>query len=765
MLASLFELLFKYRPIVFQQGDFRFGTTPALSLAVLLAAAGAVAAVASYLRVTTRGGRRDRAVLLALRLSLIALVLFCLARPVLVIRTAVPQQNFLGILLDDSQSMRIADDGSEPRSAFVSGQFGDPASPVLEALADRFVLRFFRFSSRAERVTSPADLSFNGTRTRVTDALLRARDELTGLPVAGLVIVTDGADTGQGIVDESLLALKADAIPIFSVGVGSEQLSRDIQVGRVSVPTVVLRGSSLVVDAIVEHTGYAGQEVALNVESHGQILGSETVRLPPDGEPATVRVRFTADDPGPQVLSFRVPPRPGELVVENNVREVLVDVTDRRERILYFEGEPRFEVKFTRRAVADDKNLRLVVLQRMAENKYARYDIDHPDELAAGFPKTREELFAYSGLVLGSIEASAFTGDQLRMIGEFVDRRGGGLLVLGGRRSFVEGGYVGTSLADVLPVILEGSPSGRAESLVVRISARPTRAGAAHAALQIASNETESAERWMGLPQVTTVNVIDRAKPGATVLLTGVAQTEGQERELIVLASQRYGRGKTLAFPIQDSWLWQLHASMPVEDLTHENLWRQLLRWLIDGVPSQVETRMPQGQGEVGEEAVVEASVADGTYLAVNDARVVATITSPAGRSVELPLQWTGDRDGEYRAAFTPDENGTYEIAVAATRGDKKLGTDSSFLRTAPNNQEYFEAAMHASLLRRLAEETGGGFYTASTVEALAEDVRYTGRGVTTVEERELWDMPVLLALLLGLVLGEWMYRRARGLA
>ena len=768
MFASLFELFFKYRPVVFQEGDFQFGATPALYVAIALAVAGAVAAVVSYTRITTQGGRRDRAILLVLRLGLIALILFCLARPILVLRAAVPQQNFLGVLLDDSRSMRIADDGSEPRSAFVNRQFGDSSSRVLDALSDRFVLRFFRFASRANRVASPAELSFDGTRTRLTDALLRARDELAGLPVAGLVVVTDGADTDQGTADEALLALKADAIPIFSVGVGSERFTRDIQVGRVTMPRSVLRGSSLVVDAIVTQAGYAGQEVVLNVENHGRILGSETVTLPSDGEPATVRIRFTVDEPGPQVLSFRVPPQSEELVIENNVREILVEVKDHREKILYFEGEPRFEVKFIRRAVADDKSLQLVVLQRMAENKYARFEVDHPDELAAGFPKTREELFSYRGLLLGSVEASAFTGDQLRMISEFVDRRGGGLLMLGGRRAFFEGGYAGTPLADVLPVVLEGAPPGRGDVPVTRVSARPTRAGETHAALQIASSESESAERWAGLPQVTTVNVIREAKLGATVLLTGRPDREEADEgdELIIMASQRYGRGKAIAFPIQDSWLWQLHASMPVEDLTHENLWRQLLRWLVDGVPDQVEVRVPdEGQGGVGEEATIETTVVDGNYLAVNDARVVATITSPVGDAVEVPLRWTGDRDGEYQASFTPDDDGIYEIVIAAGRGEETLGTDAAFLRTAPSDREYFDATMHAPLLKRLAAETGGRFYTASTVDALPEDVKYTGRGVTTVEERDLWDMPVLLVLLLGLLASEWTYRRARGLA
>jgi hypothetical protein len=72
---------------------------------------------------------------------------------------------------------------------------------------------------------------------------------------------------------------------------------------------------------------------------------------------------------------------------------------------------------------------------------------------------------------------------------------------------------------------------------------------------------------------------------------------------------------------------------------------------------------------------------------------------------------------------------------------------------------------MRASLLKRIAEETGGRFFTPSNAATLPEAVSYTGRGVTVVEERDLWDMPILLLLMLGLMGTEWAYRRVRGLA
>ncbi|MEX2661011.1 MAG: hypothetical protein WD227_03730, partial [Vicinamibacterales bacterium] len=478
MLETLFRLLFEYRPVVFQQGEFRFAPTTGSYVALAVALIGAAAVVVSYwgsqrgmnprpaqsrepLRVG-RGFIPRPSLLLSLRLGLIALVALCLFRPVLVVKAAVAQQNFLAVLIDDSRSMQIDDAGAEEgesggatRGAYARQQFADPASGLLQSLSDRFVLRTFRFSSTAARLAAPEELTFAGAQTKLGAALDGVRQELAGLPLAGVVLVSDGADTTDAALTDALLGMKAAALPVFTVGVGEDRLARDIQVDRVTTPRRALKGTSLLVDAVVRHTGYAGETVNLDVEDGGRIVGSQTVKLPADGEPAAVRVRVMASDAGARVLKFRITPRQGEVIAQNNAREAMVDVVDRRERILHYEGEPRFEMKFIRQAVKDDKNLEVVTLQRTAENKFTRIGVDDPEHLLGGFPKTREELFGYRGLILSNVEASAFSGDQLRMIAEFVERRGGGVLMVGGPRAFAEGGYAGTPVADVLPVVLD----------------------------------------------------------------------------------------------------------------------------------------------------------------------------------------------------------------------------------------------------------------------------------------------------------------------
>jgi uncharacterized membrane protein len=761
VLDSVFQLLFKYRPVIFQQGDFRLVPSTGSYVAAILVLAAVIGTILTYRSARTRGApARHRIVLTAIRMATLGLMLLCLFRPVLVVRAAVSQQNFIGVLVDDSRSMQIADEAGQTRGALVRQQFA-PESPLMKSLSEKFLVRTFRFSSAARRLGSPQELTFGGSQTRLGTALEGARQELAGLPLAGLVMVSDGADTTDAALSDALLALKAADVPVFTVGVGEESLHKDIQIGRISVPRSTLKGTSILVDAVVTHRGFPGETVMLDVEDEGRIVGSQEVRLPADGEPAAVRVRFTASEAGARIFRFKIAPKPGEMVSQNNARETLIDVRDRAERILYFEGEPRFELKFIRRAVADDANLRLVALQRTADNKYLRLGVDDADHLLGGFPKTREELFAYRGLILGSIEAGAFTGDQLRMISDFVEKRGGGLLMLGGPRAFAEGSYAGTPVADVLPVVLERPAKTLDAGAVAHLKVHPTRDGAAHAVTQLGATEQASSAIWEKLPTLTSVNALRAVKPGATVLLSG---TDERRREQVVLASQRYGRGKAIAFPVQDSWLWQMHADIAVEDMTHENYWRQLMRWLVDGVPDHVEAHTSAERVEAGETVTITADVVDPTFVEINDARAVAHVEGPKG-TVDVPMQWTGERSGEYRGSFVAPDEGLYTARVEATRGTAALGTGVTPLRAAPGDSEYFDAGMNAARLKRIADETGGRFYKAADAASLAEDVRYSGRGVTTTEERDLWHMPIVLGLMLVLMCGEWGYRRAVGLA
>ena len=751
VVESVFEFLFKYRPLVYSKGDFAFAAPQSVITLVIIALVVAIPISLTYAWVTAESTRRDRLFMATSRVALLALLGFCLLRPSLSISSLIEQRGYVAVLVDDSRSMSVKDDGQRTRAEAARAWVGSSAE-VRKRLEDRFRVRYYRFAENVE-AAEPDSLRQSGGTTDIGGALSHVVQDMAGLPLAGVLVISDGADNSQRDLTESLLPLRAAGVPVFAAAVGSESVERDVQVSRVSLPPSVMKDATVMADVELRYSGYAGERVRVEVEDAGRLLTREEVELPRGSDYTNVKLSFTAGESGARQLRVRVAAPEGEKLIQNNERPALLEVRNRREKLLLVEGEPRFEGKFIRRAVADEKNLHLVVLQRTAPEKFLRLDVDSAGELANGFPKSRAELFSYRALILGNIEASFFTHEQLQMIAEFVSKRGGGLMMTGGPHSFSEGGWAGTPVAEVLPVVLERGGGARK---FIPMQVLPTRAGSAHPITRLANTEPASATRWQTLPQVSTANVVGALKSGATALL---ANANGAT----VLAHQRYGRGVALAFTAQDSWLWQMHNDIAVDDQTHETFWRQLLRYLVQDAADPVRVNTPP-VARVQQPVTIAAIVEDTAFAGLNDAQVTARVRSPTGAEYEVPATWSGRTDGEFTASPTLREPGLHEIEVEAKRGDQVVGRGRSFVQASSSDLEYFDPQMRASTLQRIADETGGRFYNAASIASVADDIGMLGRGETVREQKDLWDMPAIFIALLVLACAEWLWRRRKGL-
>lgn len=751
VVESVFEFLFKYRPLVYSKGDFAFAVPQSIATFVIIALIIAIPVSLTYMWVTAESTRRDRMLMATSRVALLALLGFCLLRPSLSISSLVEQRGYVAVLVDDSRSMLVKDDGKQTRADAAREWVGVNAE-VRKRLEDRFRVRYYRFAENVEQA-DPDSLRQRGGTTDIGGALSHVAQDMAGLPLAGVLVISDGADNSQRDLSESLLPLRASGVPVFSAAVGSEAVQKDVQVSRVSLPQSVMKDATVLADVELRYSGYAGEKVRVEVEDAGRLLSRQEITLPRGTDYTNVKLSFTASEGGARQLRVRVAPANGEKLLQNNERPALLEVRNRREKMLLVEGEPRFEGKFVRRAVQDEKNLHLVVLQRTAPEKFLRIDVDSAQELANGFPKTRAELFSYRAIILGSIEASFFTHEQLQMISEFVSKRGGGLLMTGGTNSFGEGGWAGTPVAEVLPIEIERGGGARK---FIPMAVRPTRAGVVHPVTRLANTEEASNTRWQTLPQVSTANVVGGLKRGATALLSTDAGAT-------VLAHQRYGRGLALAFTAQDSWLWQMHADMPVDDQTHETFWRQVLRYLVQDAADPVRVAAPP-IARMQQPINISALVEDTAFTGINDATVTARVRSPTGVEYEVPAAWSGSTDGEFTASPTLREAGLHEVEIEARRGDQLIGRGKAYVTASNADMEFFDPQMRASTLRRIAEETGGRFYNAQNITSIADDISMLGRGEQVREQKDLWDMPAVFIALLALACAEWLYRRRRGL-
>src|SRR5581483_4666133 len=386
-------------------------------------------------------------------------------------------------------------------------------------------------------------------------------------------------------------------------------------------------------------------------------------------------------------------------------QEALVQVTNDNPKILYIEGEPRWEYGKMRWSLSkNEKNVVLVSSLRSADGKFYRQGVESGTELESGFPKTEEELFKYQGIILGSIEANFFSFDQLKMIEQFVARRGGGFLALGGSRSFDAGKYEGTPVADLLPFVLNGSFDESATPSLINFKAALTARGQTHAITRLAEDRGQSAKEWEALPPISIPEVLAQTKPGATVLLEA-RDVQNKGRVVPLLAEERYGRGRSLALVANDTWRWRMQ--MDSKNTSHETFWRQLLRYTISITPNQTEVYSERDVYAAGDAVTIRADVDDSKYETIKDAVVTARITRPSGDAVEVPLKFDfSEEGGNYRGEFKPEEQGPYKIDLTAKRNGTSVGTAQSNFLVTELNREFHDAAQNVELLKRIAAET-----------------------------------------------------------
>src|SRR5215468_8139572 len=345
---SIFEFFFRYKPIIYQKGHLAFqllGSRWLFLFFVIAAAAGAYFAYKSVSRDKYSVG------LVALRALTFSLLAFIFLRPVLNISTVLPQESYLAVVIDNSESMKIKDDGQVARSDELQKQF--EATNFFKRLNEKFKVRTFRFDNAAERIERPDQMTYAGKRTKLESATDLLQQELGTVPLSGVVLITDGADNASKQWTESLSKLEARHIPFYTVGVGSENIVRDAEIVKVAAPRAALKESTATVDVSYRSHGFKGRKANLYVRENGVLLKTEQVTLPADGEIAESSIDLPVKNDGTRLFSFSLQ-APDDRIPENNTLDALVEIKNDHPQILYIEGEPRWEFKFLRRAMQDD---------------------------------------------------------------------------------------------------------------------------------------------------------------------------------------------------------------------------------------------------------------------------------------------------------------------------------------------------------------------------------------------------------------------------
>ena len=738
-----------------------------------------------------------RPLALAFRLLGIAILLLALLDPQRLAQRPLAQANALAILLDNSESMQL-----DNRNQSALAALSETTPGWLAELETVYQIRRYGYDRELRRVENFAQLDFAGGRSSLGAGLGQLSSRLSGQPLAGIVVFTDGNATDLAALEAALPNLP----PIFPILVGSSSPLPDLSLAHASIRQSPFEDSPLSLRAEIVAQNQQGSIAQLSVdpiELPGQRSlalvaapppPTQTLRIDQATERQTLTINWNPDTPGLQFYRVALAAAPNEATTRNNSRLLMADRGKSRYRILYVTGRPNWEYKFLNRALAADPQLDLVGIIRIAkrepkfdfkgragessnplyrgfgrEDETERYDqpviirmnTRDADELREGFPRDAESLFAYDAIILDDIEADFFSFSQQSLLRSFVSQRGGGLLVLGGTDSFAEGGWGDSPLEQALPIYLDRfvpPPNNRSFTWSL------TREGWVEPWTRIRSNESEERIRLNSMPPFLVANLLPHLKPGARQL----ASLENESGETYpALVARQFGSGKVATLAAGDLWRWGMQDAAQSEDLAR--FWRQLARWLVTDTTERVSLL---AEPSPTEGIRLLASSLDSEYRPLELGRATLLVRRVSGdldsgfRSAEIDMTPVSNEPGRFSAELPPLAEGAYFAQVVVTDGaGHSVGQAETGWVSEPSIAEFANLAPNRDLLARLASRTGGELLSLDQLDRLPAALAQRPSPLMETWNDPLWHRSWVLAAALLCFLAEWAIRRRKGLA
>lgn len=742
----------------------------------LIVAAGAYAAW-SYRKII--GPRWARVCLAGLRWALIVLLLLLVSGPRLIEQSESVEKDWVVVMVDRSASMTIRDvDSGQPQRQTREEQLRgalDLTQAMWRDLAEQRTLVWLGFDSGAYDLPATQDGAIRamsepeGRSTSISRALEQALTRSAARPVSAFVVISDGRATQQpprALVQR----LQASRIPVHTVALGSERTIGDIGLVSVDAPPLAFVGDITPVIAEIERLGERGgtsATVRLIERSTGLTLDEQRVSFEEGSTRERVSLSVRADAAKVADWDIVITPDTPDLIEQNNSRQVSVEMVDRPLRVLYIDGYPRWEQRYIKNLLIREGSIESSNLLLAPDRRYTQ----EGDVILAALPDSPEGWAAFDVVMLGDVRPDVFTIEQLTQLREHVAVRGAGLIFIAGEGA-MPGDWWDTPLGDLLPMSPEAlaSEGGVREGVLVRPTPIAERLGV----LRLGASASDPwpvalSDPSMGWSLLRWAQRIDaeQLKPTAQVLAESV-YADGEAVGPLVLA-MRYGAGRSLYVATDETWRWRYGQG----EVLPERFWLQMVRMLgrnslsragrtaiLEVTPTRATTDAPvRISVELVDQAIIDIGLPS---VAVR----VAREGDDAPPETELTLQPEGLRSGvdhggagrTYSTTWIPPEPGRWTVRV--TESDLALSELSESVEVFFPDDELRTPETDHPLLARLSEETGGIALTPELLGDLPENLRSRER--VTVRERyeTLWDSPLALILLIGLLTVEWVGRR-----
>ena len=740
-----------------------------------------------------------------LKLLGILILMFCLIEPLWSGKRAKPGANIFAVIADNSSGMNVLDKGTDKtRSEILRNVLDANDSKWMDALAGNFQVRRYIFDSRLKRTTDFSDMAFDGRASSIGMTLRTIANRYSNRPLAGIILLTDGNATDMTDQPYDL----SDAPPVYPVVIGSSKPQKDISLSNVAVSQTSFEDAPVTIKAEVDTSGYAGKTIAVDlVDNSGKLVEHKTENIGRDEQKKVVDFKLKPEENGVLFYSIDVKEQSdsdsstkaqttSEATLVNNKQTFVVDRGGGPYRILYVTGRPNWEYKFLRRAVADDEQIDLVALIRVAKREpkfnwighagedtnplyrgfgnqsdenaeqydqpvLIRLNTTDQEELRDGFPSSEEDLFAYHAIILDDVESEFFTTPQMSLIRKFVSERGGGFMMLGGKESFQNGDFLNTAIAQILPVYLDKLPdSPTSGQMYIDLS----KEGWLQPWARLRDNELDERRRLSEMPAFKVLNRLPSIKPGASVVAYIANEYQQQFPAVIV---ERFGNGRSAALTIGDVWRWGMKDSDKPTDM--DKFWRQTVRWLVADVPERIKVQATDESDLANQPVELQVSIRDKDFEPMDNVSVSIEINDPQSDQTILKGEPVLNETGIFKATYIPRSNGGYLArAIVKDADGNDIGNAETGWATELDAMEFKSIKTNRPLLEKIAQQTGGRVIEVDDLNSFVRSLPRKEAPVTETWTRPLWDLPwisqAIFLLVLLCFIGEWALRRWRGI-
>lgn len=755
-----------------------------------------------------------RWVLLFFRLCVIGWLLFLILKPLWVEEEIVKTPRPIVVLIDNSKSMQQQDQRTTnedrlrvniaytnwsdeavkaparpTRQDFVKLAINGQKLGLLKKLAEKGPVQAYLFG-RTSRRLSEEDLSkfaeasseklpykASEPETRLYDAILeRVRQESVDMPAA-IVVLTDGRDIGSSVtLEEAAKECLARGVPLYVYGVGCSNLE-SLQVKEVIAPEIVFVKDTATVRVRWRAQGITKGEFNVQLNLNGQLIDEKGVPVIEGLEDYEHEFKFVPRKD--QITSGA-----GELVATvtlDRKEDALTDslnravrVADDKVKVLYLEGQPRFEYKFLRNVLLRDRRVDLTVFQTDADPDVTRvkpYIREFPD---------RKDLFSYNMIILGDFPREVLGENGPELIREFVEK-GGGLILLAGRLH-APAEYVNTKLAEALPVEFQEikfvpdpglKPSG--------FLPRRTLQGERSEMLSLADDPKLNNQYWQELPPIYWHYPVTKLRPAATALLVHPTATLENGAAMPIIAMQYYGRGLSVFWGMEETWAWRQNK----EDEFYARLWGQLIyRIGLSGINNSRRAQLSLDYSDpvVGQTSRLYARLFDTEFEPLKAPEVTAVLVQTdvktgKEKTQTVLLKPIPDRPGEYSLDLPHDQPGSFTIRLPDFGESESKDTVPaiSFRVGYPPDSELLPTPLAEEDLRRLVRlargfnrgpeggKPGDWLFREEDLSQLPASIAPQEVVSERRKETVLWNFWTL-SIFAGLIAVEWVARRLANL-